>query len=62
MPRKLGWKYVGLAVMTASAFTAGATNIAWAGTKGGLYDMKAMINEGHPFAALEFQPHRKIMA
>ena len=35
---------VGLAVL------AGAT-AAGAGTKGGLYDMNAMLNEGHPFAA-----------
>ena len=36
----------GLGVLMAVATTSGQ-----AGTRGGLYDMNAMINEGHPFAA-----------
>jgi len=44
-----GWMGAGLgAAMVMAAMVATAAN---AGTKGGLYDMKAMINEGHPFAA-----------
>ena len=40
----------GLGVLLAAT----AATTAMAGTKGGMYDMSAMINEGHPFAASSY--------
>ncbi|MDP6689449.1 MAG: porin family protein [Alphaproteobacteria bacterium] len=45
-----GKTWIGMGACAALAVLIAATS-ANAGTKGGLYDMRAMINEGHPFAS-----------